>query len=442
MTAALPYVIIGTGVAGIAAALEIRRIDSAAAITLLTAEREGYYSRPGLAYYLTGELDEQQLYPFQKSDWQKLGAQWLQVRAVQIDPTSRRVLLEDGQQLAYERLLIATGACATPLDLPGAHLEGIFKLDNLVDARAIKRQARQARRAVVIGGGITALEIVEGLRARGLVTHYLLRGERYWGNVLDESESSIVEKRLKDEGVQIHYQTEISEIVGKRNRAEAVLTRDGRTIKCDLVAAAIGITPRIELAQTAGLRTERGILVDPYLGTSDPYIYAAGDVAQVYDPVSGRAVLDSLWNPARQQGQLAGLNMSGGYTAYHKPLAFNVTRLADLPTTIIGAIGSGSDQDLLGIARGDSEVWRQSPQAITVQADFEVNRLRIMLGERAISGALLIGDQSLSRPLQDLITQQVDISAIRQRLLQPGAPLSDLIVEFWNSFNGKHDRSH
>jgi NADPH-dependent 2,4-dienoyl-CoA reductase/sulfur reductase-like enzyme len=212
----------------------------------------------------------------------------------------------------------------------------------------------------------------------------------------------------------------------------AVRTTDARLIKCDLVAFAIGIRPRKELADTAGLKTDRGILVDERLQTSHPDIFAAGDVAQVYDPFTEKYVLDSLWGPAREQGRMAGLNMLGMNIPYHKDVAFNVTRLAGLTTTIVGTVGNGIDEDLIGIARGDSETWRQPPDAITAQHDFEVNRLRILVGKKTLLGAIVMGDQSLSRTIHQLIKERADISGIRSHLLQPSAPISDVITDFWS----------
>src|SRR3990172_5343238 len=180
-----------------------------------------------------------------------------------------------------------------------------------------------------------------------------------WNNVLDETESRIVEHRLKEEGVKIHYHSELAEILDRRGRVSAVRTQDGRYIECELVAIAIGIRPRKEMAEASGLDTDRGILVNEYLQTSQPDIFAAGDVAQVFDPLTGKSVLDSLWGPARDQGRIAGSNMVAKTAVYLKPIAFNVTRLAGLTTTIIGAVGGGRDEDLVGIARGDSEIWRE-----------------------------------------------------------------------------------
>jgi len=151
-------------------------------------------------------------------------------------------------------------------------------------------------------------------------------------------------------------------------------------------------------------------------------------VAQVYDPRSKRAILDTLWSTALMQGQAAGANMAGAQTPYVKGLAFNVTRLAGLTVTLIGGIGSGRDQDLLTIARGDSEAWRVAPEAWIITEQHEVNRLRLLVDERIVVGALVMGDQTLSRPLQNLIANQVDIVPIRQAIQDdPGAIISLLL---------------
>jgi NAD(P)H-nitrite reductase large subunit len=210
-----------------------------------------------------------------------------------------------------------------------------------------------------------------------------------------------------------------------------VKTADGRMIRCELVAVAIGVRPRIELARNAGLQVDRGIVVDGCMQSSQPDIFAAGDVAQVHDPITGSSVLNTLWGPAREQGFIAGSNMAGVRMDYSRSIPFNVTRLAGITTTIIGTVGKGEDEDLVGIARGDSETWRQLPDAIAAQNDFEVNRLRILVGEDIILGAVVMGDQTLSRPIQDLVSNQVDIRPFRSRLLEPSPPLSDLILDIW-----------
>lgn len=432
------YLIVGSGAAGIAAVEGIRSQDTAGDVTLIGEETDGFYSRPGLAYYLTGEVPEDQLYPFTDGDFARLKVRRLRARATRLHPQAHQVELHDGARLPYDRLLIATGSRAIAPSVAGANLAGVVRLDNLDDARQIVKRSRKARAAVVVGGGITALELVEGLRARRVKTHYFLRRERYWSNVLDETESRIVERRLQVEGVRLHYHTDLAEIVGRRGRVTGVLTQDGQQIACDVVAIAIGVQPCKELAEAAGLETDRGILVNEYLQTSAQDVFAAGDVAQVFDPFSGKAALDTLWGVAVAQGRVAGLNMAGQTIPYRKEVPFNVTRLAGLTTTIIGTVSRGEDQDLVGIARGDSETWRQLPDAIAVQDNFEVNRLRVLVGQKTLLGAVVMGDQTLSRSLHHLIARRADVTPIRDRLLQPGVPLADLIADFWLEWSRKN----
>jgi NADPH-dependent 2,4-dienoyl-CoA reductase/sulfur reductase-like enzyme len=425
------YVIIGAGVAGFAAVEAIRSVDKAGEIVMVSDDPHGYYSRPGLAYYLTGELHDKTLFPQTQEDYKKLKFNFLKGRVTKILRSEHALLMDGKPRLTYDKLLIAVGARALALDVPGTKLDGVVKLDHLADAKNILKLAKTSKTAVVVGGGITALELAEGLHERGVNVHYLLRGDRYWSNVLDQRESKIVEDRLRAEGVELHYHAKLKEIIGKKNRVSGIRLENGQTINCDMVAYAIGIHPSLELVKGTGLALDRGILVDEHLQTNDPDIFAAGDVAQVFDPLSGRAVLDSLWSPARDQGHVAGMNMAGRKTVYLKPPPFNVTRLAGLTTTIIGTVGHGQDVDVFGIARGDSETWRDLPDAIEAQSGFDVNHMRLLIGEKTLIGAIVMGDQKLSLPLQKMIAGGADITSIREKLMKPNAPIADLVADFW-----------
>ncbi len=428
------YVMIGSSIAGMSAAEAIREREASASITMIAEEPHAFYSRPGLAYLLRGDVPEKQLLARTPDDLRKLRLDFIRARAEQVRIDQRQVLLSDHKRLAYDRLLIATGSLAVPPDFPGADLQGIVKLDNLDDARHILKVARRNKTAIVIGGGITALELVEGLRSRGMKVHYLLRGDRYWSNVLDEAESHIVEARLRAEGVIIHQHTQLRQALGKRGQLIGVETQSGERIECDVLAIAIGVRARTELAHSAGLKIDRGILVDEFLQTSAKDVFAAGDVAQVYDPRSGRTVLDTLWSTALMQGRMAGLNMTGANVPYVKHVPINVTQLAGLVTTIVGAVGSGRDEDLVTIARGDSEVWRLRPQAWVVADQHEVNRVRLLIGERSIVGACVMGDQTLSRLLYHLIAQQADITPIRSAMMIDQATAGMHLTSFYHEW--------
>lgn len=419
------YLIIGMGPAGVAAAEAIRTQDVVGTITLVTTEPEGFYSRPGLAYALTGEIPEKQLFPVPSSHFKALNVQVITAKAIGINPQAKAVAFPNGKHIQYDKCLIATGASARPLTIPGHDIPGVVKLDNIRDLRNILQYAKKGKTAVVVGGGITALEIVEGLAARGVKTHYFLRRDRYWSSVLDSTESQLVTQRLEDEGIRIHTYTEIDKIIGKQKgvfRKEmtvgAVRTNHGKVIRCDFVGVAVGVQPNLALAQNADVKIERGVLVDTYMRTSKPDLYAAGDIVQVHDPLTGKTSLDILWPVARDQGRIAGLNMAGKKIAYIKEAPMNVTRLAGLTTTIIGQVSTHTpDADVVGIVRGDSETWHEIPDAIAAQTGFDVNRIRLMISRNRIIGAIVMGDQSLSSLIQRLVVEKANIAPIREALV-------------------------
>ncbi|HEX6373790.1 MAG TPA: FAD/NAD(P)-binding oxidoreductase [Longimicrobium sp.] len=407
------YVVVGTGIAGLSACEAVRARDRFAAITVVGEEPHPFYSRPGLAYLLTGSVPEKRLYVRTPAEVAALGLERIHARAAALDTAAYRLALEDGRSIGYDRLLLATGAVSIPPEFEGGELDGVMRLDGLDQARAMMRRARRRAAAVVVGGGSTALEIVEGLHAQGMRVHYFLRGDRYWSKVLDAVESAIVEERLEEEGVRIHRRTEVARAVGENGKLVAVETVAGERIACEVLAVAVGIRPRLELARAAGIETDRGVSVNPLLETSAPDVFAAGDVAQVLDPTTGRAELDALWNSALRMGRAAGDSMAGAGEPYQKNVPMNVTRVAGLVTTVIGAVGGGKDPDLKTMTRGQSESWTARGPSTTVQKRHGTDRVRVLLGERTVQGAIVMGSQVLSHPIARLVADRVDVSSIR-----------------------------
>ncbi len=430
------YLIAGTGAAGLTAAETIRQNDPHSEILMFTNEADGYYSRPGLAYYLTGEIPEKQLYPYNGGDFTRQNFKVWQAEVKEILPDSHMVILENNTSVRYDHLLIATGSSAVQPNIPGIDLHGVVKLDNLQDARQILRNIRKTRSAVIVGGGITALEIVEGLQARKIKTNFFLRKNHYWSNVLDESKSQIVLDRLVHEGVTLHRNTELDEIIGKNGKVIGVRTKNGDTIRCEMVAVAIGVRPNLMLAKGSEIKIDRGILVNHKMETNMPDVYAAGDVAQFVDQSTGNTYMDVLWGVARNQGRVAGINMTGGYASYERLLPYNVTRLAGLTTTIIGMVGNNKefDEDLVSISRGDSETFREIPDAIIAQNDFDVNRIRLIIGDSTLLGAIVMGDQTLSMPVQKMIMDQLDIRSIKNLLMRENADIHGILEGFWKQY--------
>ena len=382
------------------AAETIRRRDDQAEIVIVGAEPHGYYSRPGLAYYLTKEMPEERLFPFTPQDFARLNVQLLHERAAHIDPAAHRVTLGERPRARLRSPADRHGLQGDHRQrVPGAELDGVVKLDDMDDARDLIRRSRHAKAAVVVGGGITALEIVEGLRARRRAACTTSCARTATGATSSRSPSRTSSSRGCDaRGVQIHCFTELARILGRDGRVVGVETDDGTQIPCDLVAVAVGVRPQIELAQEAGLDCERGILVDEYLRSSDDDIFAAGDVAEVRDARTDRRTLEVLWSSAVAKGRVAGLNMATEPThAYDTGTPLNVTRLAGFKITIIGTVGGGKDvrsggtlprrqPDVGGAGRGVDGGVAQRRRPHTARSGAEHHRRRRRHGR---PGALL-----------------------------------------------------
>jgi NADPH-dependent 2,4-dienoyl-CoA reductase/sulfur reductase-like enzyme len=424
------YVIVGSGIAALAAAEAVRAADAHGRITLVSQEPHPFYSRPGLAYLLAGDVPERQLVVRTPQELRELRLERVEGRVQSLHPEAHELVLATGQTLAYDRLLLALGAASIAPDFPGGELDGVVRLDGLDDARRILALARRGHSAVVVGGGSTALELVDGLAARGLRTHYLMRGGRYWSRVLDPVESDIVEGRLEAQGVVLHHHTTLRAAQGHDGRLAAVETTSGERVPCDILAVAVGVRPRVALAEAAGLDVGRGIRTDEYLATSAPDVFAAGDVAQALDPATGESALDTLWSSASAMGAVAGGNMAGGHVPHVKRVPLNVTHVAGITTTLVGALGGADDPDLLTITRGQSERWTMSTAEWTLEEAHAGERLRVLVGPRAIVGAVVMGDQSLSRPLAQLVQEQVDVSPLRPALEAHPRGGAALLVEF------------
>ncbi len=453
MNRRLRYLIIGNGAAGVAAAETIRRNDPLGEITILTAEPYPMYSRPGLAYLLINEVPANQIIS-RKMDWYEQHRLNLVLgRAEQID-VEQQTVLADGRYLPYDKLLIATGARATPAPYSGGDLNGVVYLDTMDGTKALIKQSKRAKRAVVIGGGITALELSEGLAHRGVETHYFLRRDRLWGKVFNDDEANLLEKKMKEHHVHIHYNTEVSEILGngrrnaRRKKVRAVRLKDGSEFKCDIVGMAIGVRPFISLVKNSPIATDRAILVNEHLQTNIPNIYAAGDCAQVYDRWTEQHMVDILWPSAVAEGNAAGLNMTGNAYAYEKGSPFNACLLFGLHIATMGQINPGREEDeeeakiLQHISRGSSEVWfthaRPYLSAWSQEGD---NTIRLVFKGDILIGALIIGDQSLADPIRYLVEHEINIQGMRPELEAGGDILRQTLLRYWQQ-RSKQQEAH
>ena len=324
-------VIVGGGAAGFAAAEMLRRVGYRNSIVMLSGDTALPYDRPNLSKdYLAGTIPFDYVPLRDESFYRDNGIDVrLGSNVADLDVRAREVLLSSGERIAYDRLLLATGAEPVRLAIPGAERPRVYTLRSLADSDAIIEAAKTSARAVVIGASFIGLEVAASLRARELEVHVVAPDKRPMERILGPDMGDFIRALHEEHGVIFHLETKPKAI------DQAVHLDNGRTIDADFVVVGIGVRPRTELAEKAGLAIDRGVAVDRFLQTSAAGVYAAGDIARWPDPYSGEKLRIEHWVIAERQGQTAALNMLGQREAFAQ-VPFFWSQHYDVPINYVG----------------------------------------------------------------------------------------------------------
>ena len=396
MSSSMNVVIVGNGVAGVTAARIIKAQNQEAQVSIYTDEGYQYYPRPRLYEVLAGEAEPQEVYLFSEEWYKKQGINiQLNTKASSIDTDKKELLLENGTKVNYDKLLLANGGHSFVPPIKGVEKTGVFTLRTIKDALNIKDYTRKTKKVIVIGGGLLGLEFAYSLKKLGQQVEVVEMFPRLLPRQLDTDGAIILKKRIEALGISIVLGVKTVEILGKQT-VSGILLDSGKTLSGDVVLISAGVRSNIGLAQEAGIKVNRGIVVDGHLRTSADDVYAAGDVAEFNGMVYG------IIPAALEQATVAAANIVGNENSiYTGTMASNTLKIVDIDLTS------------MGIVNPEEPKYEEIKNADTQKGVYK----KLVLDKGKIVGAILLGTKKGVISLKKLMTQKTDITKYKNSIL-------------------------
>lgn len=398
------FIIIGNSAAGVAAAEAIKKRDLSSKITILSDEDHPSYCRCLISYFLAGDVSEDKLLyqpgSFYKSNNIEL---FLNKKVSRIDPKKNRVICEDKTNIEYDSLLIATGASARFPHIPGIKRRGVFAFRTIKDAKDIQQLLSVTKSAGVLGGGLVGLKAAYALKKNGIRVKVIVHSNQVLSQMLDFEAAQLIQRRLEENGVDVVLEEGAVEVIGEGD-IRALKLSSGKAFDCSLVIAGKGVAPNIDLVKDTEIKVNQGIAANVSLQTNIPNIYAAGDAAETLDLIADRVLPHTLWPIAVEQGRIAGANMAGENIEYQGSLSMNSVEFFGLPAVSLGKFKTVNSED------GFEELKKSDGIANTYK--------KLILKDNRLRGAVMVGNIANSGIYLRLIKEKLDISSVRERLMQ------------------------
>ena len=406
-------VILGNGIAGITAAIHLRRW-SKHQISVISEESPFFFARTALMYVFMGHIRQKDTEPYERSFWEKHHIRRIQAKVSQVLPNRKSLLLSDGRLITYDNLILASGSRPAMPGIPGEQLPGIQGFYHLRDLERLEAAAHTINHALIIGGGLIGIELAEMLHARHIPLTMLIREAQLLDFMLPPSESAMADAHVRSQGITIRPQTLVSQFNDAgTGQLTGVSTMDKEEIKANFAAIAIGVSPEIAYLDGSGIETRTGILTDAYLRTSDPDIFAAGDVVELRQAPPGRRPTEALWYTARQMGECVARNICQTPEPYRPGLWYNSAKFFHLEYQVYGHVPlADKDSDY------ETLYW-QHPQA---QKSIRIAWHR---ASQSVSGFLLMGIRYRQDVCEQWISSHTPIKKVLEQL-----PLANFDPEF------------
>ncbi|MFH1283762.1 MAG: FAD-dependent oxidoreductase [bacterium] len=403
------FVIIGNSASGTAAADEIRKIDKSTNIVIVSDEQGPAYSRCLLTYYIMGRINRSQL-TFRDAGFYKTHGIALNSggRVVRIERKNKKVVLQNKDEVSYDKLLIATGAAAKVPPIFRDNENSSFTLRTIDDAEKIIMKLNKVDAAAVLGAGLIGMKIAHMLKENGKKVFVIARSNHILSQMLDAASAEFLTSLISNEA-QILTGQDVQEAIWSGKTLTGLRLLNNNIINCGMVIAAKGVVPNTEIASEAGLSVNKGISVDETMKTSDKDIYAAGDAAETTDFFTGRKEIKGLWTTAVEQGRIAGKNMAGRHTVCNGAISMNSMECFGIPCISAGSLHDGCSC---------VQEYRNDVRKVL---------RRIFVQDSRIVGFVTIGDIQFAGMLNHLLQEKIDISSLQANLSSAKLSRADIL---------------
>ncbi|MGQ9781965.1 MAG: NAD(P)/FAD-dependent oxidoreductase [Nitrososphaeria archaeon] len=416
------YVIVGGSVGTVGAIEAIREVDADGTITVVSEETPITYSRPMIGEFLLIDAPTKKL-AYRSEEFWRLNKVETVVgkKTIGVDFAEKCVRLDGGEKVHFEKLLIASGSRPVAVKISGVDRDGVFTFTTLADASAMKKRIKSSRRAVVVGGGLIGVYAADVLSNLGLKTTIVELRERILSLLLDQVASEIVKARIQEKGADIFTGRSVQKILGKEeddSQVGAVVLDNGKVIACDIVVMAVGVKPRIELVQGTEIKTNTGIIVDRFMRTNIPDVYACGDAAEAYDFIlNGNRVLPQ-WPTAYAGGRVAGYNMAGKETEYSGGTLMSTLKYFGIPVAAAGLTDPKDDLEY--------EILKLYDPATSTYK-------KVVIKNDKVVGFILVNNIERAGTLYYLMSKGVKITGFKEKLLSENFGLVSLPATIRNT---------
>lgn len=327
-------VIIGNGISGVTAARHIRKLSDKK-ITIISEETEYFFSRTALMYVYMGHMKFEHTQPYENWFWKKNKIDLKKGYVKTVDTTTKTLHFAEGDNLKYDKLIIATGSKPNKFGWPGQDLEGVMGMYHKQDLENLEKQApnnKVCKRAVIVGGGLIGIELAEMLNSRSIPVTFLVRESSFWNGVLPQGESEMINRHIKNHHIDLRLSTNLKEIKSDKNGKvkSIVIQETGEEITCNVVGLTAGVTPNIDFLKNSNIETGRGVKVNPYLETNIENVYAIGDCAEQHKGINGRRPIEAVWYTGRMMGETVAQTICGNRTPYKPGHWFNSAKFLDI----------------------------------------------------------------------------------------------------------------